>query len=107
MENTTIVRHGDVILRPVSSTEGQEVKHKGMYQLAFGEVTGHSHRLTVKNPANMKVYQMGEKLFVCLMEVGELTHEEHATVEVPVGTYERTMEREYDYALESMRKVVD
>ena len=101
------VRHGDVLLRPVESVEGSEVKHTGSYPLAFGEVTGHSHQLRVKDPKDMKVFQVGEKLFVQLMEVGELTHEEHHKVLVQPGTYERTMEREYDYAMESMRNVID
>lgn len=102
-----IFRHGDVLLVPVETSEGVEVKHSGQYPLAFGEVTGHSHRLTVKNPANMKVYQAGDKLFVCLLEVGTLTHEEHKTIEIQPGTYRRDMEREYDYFLESIRSVQD
>lgn len=100
-------RHGDVVLVPVQSTEGELVTHKGNYPLAFGEVTGHSHQLRVKNPANMKVYQKGESLYVVLLEVGTLTHEEHKTIEIEPGTYRRDMEREYDYAMETLRQVVD
>lgn len=100
-------RHGDVLLVPVDKPEGELVAHKGMFPLAFGEVTGHSHKLAVKNPDNLKVYQKGVSLFLVLMEVGTLTHEEHSTIEIQPGTYRRDMEREWDYAQKSMRKVQD
>lgn len=104
---TQFFRHGDVLLKSVNSVEGSPVEHTGAFPLAFGEVTGHSHQLRVKNPANMKVFQVGPKLFIQLMEVGELTHEEHSKILIQPGTYERTMEREFDYALDSMRQVQD
>lgn len=100
-------RHGDVILVPVDTTEGEVVEHSGIHPLAFGEITNHSHKLSVKNPENLKVFQKGATLYLVLMEVGTLTHEEHKTIEIMPGTYRRDMEREYDYAKESMRQVVD
>jgi hypothetical protein len=102
-----LARHGDVLLVPVEQVEGELVSHNGSYPLAFGEITNHSHQLRVKNPEHMKVYQQGATLYVVLMEVGTLTHEEHSTIEIQPGTYRRDMEREFDYALESMRQVID
>lgn len=102
-------RHGDVLLSRIRVLPDglEEQKHRGECILASGEVTGHHHRLTVKNPANMRVFQKEQKIYVMLMEVGTLTHEEHKEVRVPIGTYERTFEREFDYALDSLRTVID
>jgi hypothetical protein len=102
-----LARHGDVLLVPCYKTEGELISHKGQFPLAFGEVTGHSHRLTVKNPNNMKVFQTGTNLYIVLMEVGILTHEEHSTVEIQPGTYRRDMEREYSYIDMDMKQVID
>lgn len=102
-------RHGDVILVPVDvvPSEFPLAKHNGACVLAWGEITSHSHQLRVKNPENLKVFQLGPKLYVQLLEVGTLTHEEHKTIEIQPGTYRRDMEREYDYAMESFRTVID
>lgn len=105
---TKYVRHGDVLLSPVESLpEGTTIAHKGEHVLAWGEITGHAHRLRVKNQDNLKVIQAADGLYLCLMEVGTLTHEEHAKVEIPAGTYKMNFEREFDYAMEDMRQVVD
>ncbi len=100
-------RHGDVLLTKVNVPEGQEIKHKGSHPLAFGEITGHKHMLTVKDANNMKIMQAGKNLYIILMEIGTLTHEEHKTIEIQPGTYKMDFEREYDYASEDMRQVVD
>lgn len=100
-------RHGDVLLSRVETPEGESVQHNGSYILAFGEVTGHKHVLRVKNPENLKVYKNGQTLYLMLMEVGTVTHEEHSLIEILPGTYKMDFEREYDYALESMRQSID
>ncbi len=100
-------RHGDVLLTKVNHQEGEELNHKGSYPLAFGEITGHKHMLSVQNPKNMKITKVGSNLFICLMEIGTLVHEEHKTIEIEPGIYKMDFEREYDYMLEDMRKVVD
>ncbi|AFZ28170.1 hypothetical protein Cylst_6206 [Cylindrospermum stagnale PCC 7417] len=38
------IRQGDVILQPVPQIDGQNIPH---LTLAFGEVTGDKHRITV------------------------------------------------------------
>lgn len=103
----TPYRHGDCLLLPTGKVEGVEQKHSGQFILAAGEATGHHHRLTVKNPDNMKVYKTDTTLYVVLMEVGTLTHEEHKLIEIQPGTYELDMETEYDPFMETIRSVQD
>ena len=102
-------RHGDVLLTRVETMpSSKEEKHTGEYILAYGEVTGHCHRLRVKNPKNLTVTKdKTGNLYLALTEVGTLTHEEHKKIEILPGVYRMTFEREYDYAMESMRKVID
>lgn len=100
-------RHGDVLLTRVEKAEGDPITHDGSYPLAFGEITGHKHLLTVKNPENMKITKVGNNLFICLMEVGTLSHEEHAKLEIDPGIYKMTTEREFDYCEMDMRTVAD
>ena len=100
-------RHGDLILRPITKLpEGlKEVENKGVFVLAEGETTGHKHLLTGDK---MKILQDSNGKFY--MQFGEpikLTHEEHSTITILPGIYEIGNEREYDYALESIKKVLD
>lgn len=101
-------RHGDVLLTPIDKLpEGAVVTHNGQHILAYGEATGHAHRLTVTKPENMKVVKVGSDTYLCLLEVGTLTHEEHKTLEIVPAIYKMTFEREYSYVDEAMKKVVD
>ncbi len=102
------LRHGDVLMTRVDSLpKGSDIEHKGQYILKWGEATNHAHRLTVKNQNNMKVYQAADGVYICLMEIGTLTHEEHKQLEVPVGIYKIDQETEYDPFLSSIRVVID
>lgn len=69
--------------------------------LAEGEHTGHYHEAH------------GES--VALYDTGELeaphgaivTHQEHAPITVPPGTYQRSIVQEYDHFAEEARNVAD
>ncbi len=102
------IRHGDCLLTRVDALpNGTSIQHKGEHILAYGEITGHAHRLHVKSPDNMKVIQVNGDTYICLMEMGTLTHEEHKQLEIVPAIYKLSFEREHDYALQSMRKVQD
>lgn len=102
------IRHGDILLTKVETLpNGNAVEHNGSHVLALGEVTGHSHRLTVKDKESMSVIMDGLTKYIQLTVSAPLTHEEHKQVEVPAGIYRMTFEREYDYAQEEITQVQD
>lgn len=102
------IRHGDVNLAPFTGEiKGQEIKHKGQMILALGEVTGHAHRLTVKNPEDMEIFETVYGRIIRLKSEGILSHEEHKSITVPVGDYVQKMEQEMDWFQNVARQVVD
>jgi hypothetical protein len=102
-------RHGDVLLSPIQSVpvSAREIPHSGEYTLAYGEATGHHHRLRVAEPSSMKVFTDKGTLYVQLMEIGTLVHEEHHQLEIVPAVYRMSMEIEYDPFERMMKKVVD
>lgn len=98
MKNLKHYRQGDVFLKEVESVpEGAEVentKESKNRVLAYGEVTGHSHRF---DPAAMQFYTFDEKRYVEIQEeTALLRHEEHGEIKVPgAKTYEVIIQREY------------
>ena len=83
-------RQGDVIIKKSIQIKGNKLKH---LTLAEGEVTGHAHRIT---EGDAELYEHEGALFLHI-ESGSalLTHEEHKTVELPMGDYEINIQREY------------
>lgn len=101
------IRHGDVILRPVTAAQGKK-EEVDEYTLAYGEVTGHHHTLyPLTEGALLMLYKDGDKRFLDLAEPWALRHQEHREIVVPPGLYEIGIEREYDPFERMMRKVVD
>lgn len=103
-----IYRQGDVILIKVKDlpkeAELVENKEKHRVALAYGEVTGHAHALYDVTAANQ--YKTLEKEFLEVVKNTELRHEEHSTIYLEPGIYEKRIAREY--VNENMvRKVVD
>ena len=80
-----IIRHGDVLLirrgdpAPHTSSASAEAE----IILAHGEATGHAHRLRGRGVAWA---ESGHRLHV--PAGGLLTHEEHSTLEIPMGEWE-------------------
>lgn len=67
--------------------------------LAYGEVTGHAHRIT------QDVYEDGE---TCVFDgATEITHEEHKPVTLPDKKWRSGIVQEYDYFQEMQRQVAD
>jgi hypothetical protein len=98
--------HGDVmVVKTAKIPKGAEpLKQKTKNPtLAFGEVTGHSHQISKGVAAlftfNEKTYMEVKSKIACL------THEEHHEIEIPEGTYEIGIQREY--SPEGWKKVID
>ena len=92
-------RHGDLLIKKVEKLdENLEVVEN---VLAYGEVTGHSHKI-----AGATVYQnKNGNRFITVQEIASLTHEEHKEIQLEKGTYAVIRQREY--TPEGLRAVVD
>lgn len=101
------IRHGDVILKPITSINGKSEILKE-YTLAYGEVTGHHHTMyPLTAGALLTLFQDGEKRLIKIDCEWSLKHQEHSELRIPPGMYEIGMEREYCPFQKILRKVVD
>lgn len=102
------LRHGDVGLHPVAKADGEIIKHDGMFEVEYGETTGHVHRLKVKDPADLEIRKDASgNFYFHLKKAGTLSHEEHQTITVPAGVYKKVIEREKDHFAGLTRQVID
>lgn len=105
-------RQGDVMFIPVATLPDGERKKRKDGAAAYGEVTGHSHRLADMETA--EVLEIADGLFVRVSETGvsidgdagaTFVHEEHGPVSLPPGDYQIRIQREY--SPEAIRSVID
>lgn len=96
-----MIRHGDVILRKVDLIPNGAESLKDRKELAYGEVTGHAHRLDVGELFETK----DGKLYCRIGKQANLSHEEHKTLVIEPGEYEVVIKRQY--TPEGWQKVVD
>ncbi len=78
-------RHGDVLIAAIPAIPGA-AKPRPTTVLAYGEVTGHSHRIA--DPATAEVFELNGQLFLKVTDPAQLIHEEHHTITLPPGTYD-------------------
>lgn len=85
-------RHGDVL---ISSTDAIPAGAKPVpgTVLAYGEITGHSHR--VEDPSTAELWQVNGQLYLKVTDPARLIHEEHAPIALDPGVYRVWMQREY------------
>ncbi len=103
--NTVMHRQGDVMLKPVSDLPKDKTVLEDKV-LAYGEMTGHSHRFA--DPSFIERYQGSDGLlYLEVLQDAELIHEEHHHQIIEKGIYQQIQEREFDYYDEALKKVVD
>jgi hypothetical protein len=103
------VRQGDVFLRRIGALPvGAKpiARDKGQVILAYGEVTGHSHRVVDKYGTAQLYQGEGGVRYMTIDELTEVVHEEHGTVTVEPGVYELPPQMEWDDSKEP-RQVAD
>ena len=100
-------RQGDVFIESIKAVPAtaKPVKRKGDVILAYGEVTGHAHRIAAPLDA-VDVLQEAERIILNVHSPVTITHEEHGPVTLQPGVYASYVQREYD-PLEAERRVVD
>lgn len=99
-------RQGDVLMKSTRIPKDADRKEiKGRAVMAYGEVTGHAHAL--EEVQDIELYEKDGRTFVRVLNGSgtPLTHEEHSTVHLPKGDYERIIQREY--SPEEIRSVMD
>jgi len=99
-----LYRHGDILLKQIESLPSNAKMLKDKV-LAYGEVTGHSHRF--QEPENIDHYEYEGKKYLLVRVATPLIHEEHLPQIILPGIYEQIQEREYSYEDEDARVVVD
>jgi len=105
-QTLTARRHGDVFLKPVESFP-TGIQQLDTNILAFGEATGHDHRVVNGQATVYAAKGETEAKYVKVTEDSELVHQEHETIDVPTGSYEIVHEREYSPFEEEIKRVQD
>ena len=107
LEIEKYLQQGDVLIIRVGEvpTEAKAVQHDGI--LAKGEATGHNHKVAVSDMPNTLFYEKGGQLFIKNSNIIKIEHQEHKTIELPVGEWEIKKVKEYDHFLEESRSVRD
>ena len=100
-------RQGDVWIESIKSVPAtaKPTTRNGDVILAYGEVTGHAHRIAAPLDA-VDVLQEAERIILNVHSHVTITHEEHGPVTLQPGVYASYVQREYD-PLEAERRVVD
>jgi hypothetical protein len=80
-------RQGDVLIREIESIPATAT-NLNRAELAYGEVTGHSHRIADMTAAELLAN--GDELYMVVTADGGVVikHEEHAEQVIPAGSYE-------------------
>ena len=100
----TQYRQGDVLLVSAKlPADAEQADKPGDVILAYGEVTGHAHRIIERD--TVRRWDAGAERFLQVLEVTALTHEEHAPIMLQPGVYRLPMQVEYTPA--EIRRVAD
>ena len=84
------IRHGDVLLETIEKIPESKLL-KGRKELAYGEVTGHAHRIDIGDLFETK----NGELYLKVDKFAHLSHEEHKTITLNPGCYKVTIKRQY------------
>lgn len=85
----------------------KNAKLRANNHLAEGEATGHYHAAVAEDARVYELPGIPDTLALDAPSGTEVTHQEHNTILVPPGQFNRTIVREYDHFLEESREVVD
>lgn len=106
---TKSAHQGDVYIKKCSLPENIEIKEfkDGKTVLAYGEITGHSHRFETDNVKLFVAKDGSGKTYIMILDIpAVLIHEEHDPIEFAPGAYEIFIAREWTDENEP-RSVID
>lgn len=101
-------QQGDVLLFRVDSIPKGTVA-KADNAVAYGEVTGHSHKMKGKAKVlvKKKTKKTPEETYVEVEKASNIEHEEHKPLKIPKGKYKAKIVRERNHFLSKTQSVVD
>lgn len=96
-------RHGDILIASVDAIPaGAQAKPTSV--LAWGEITGHSHRVADADTA--EIYEVGGQAYLRVTApMARVVHQEHKPITLPRGDYRFWYQREY--TPQAIRRIVD
>ncbi len=101
-----IYRHGDVLIVAVDEIPDGAKKasgKNGKIILAWGEATGHHHAIAADPWA--QGFMVKDELYLNLKKPAKLTHQEHATIELPKGKFR--VIHQVEYSRKELQRVID
>lgn len=110
MKNQVQKRQGDLFFQTVASPPQTAVKKKTDAILAYGEVTGHSHKIMTPSMDQMDsvVDESGDIYCRCMTQDVTIGHDEHDAITMPQGEWFCvSRQKEYDPLSEERRIVAD
>ena len=82
--------------------DGKKLSHT---RLAEGEATGHFHQAI---GPDVTLYETAPDAIYLSAPLGvDIIHQEHKTVRLPPGQYDRQIVREFDHFAEESRSIID
>src|SRR5262249_23245779 len=85
-------RQGDVLIQAVEAPPEGGIHMRDLV-LAYGEVTGHSHR--VETPDRAELWWLKDSLYLRVLAPTRIVHEEHQSIPLEPGVYRIWKQREY------------
>jgi len=104
-----LLRQGDVLLLRVDALpkNAKDETPKGDVILAYGEVTGHAHRIVqTKAAPKVRLWSADAERFIQVIEATALTHEEHTAIKLEAGALYRQIHQVEERG-EEVRRVAD
>jgi len=95
-------QQGDLILLETEKVKGKRLDH---LILAYGEATGHHHRIATGQATLSE--ENGTLYLRVDSNKADLVHEEHGKITIPKGDYLVRRVREFDHFAEKARAVRD
>ena len=110
MISAQIIRHGEVILKPVSLPKEAKLQKEVKDHIVAHSETGHHHRVKSKTPFG--IYTLNGKTYLGVIEDAMLIHEKtgadvHTPHKLVPAVYEVIIKRAYNYYSKMMEKVRD
>lgn len=105
MNESWQARQGDVFLERIAALPAGAAERPnsgGEVVLAYGEVTGHKHRIVSDE---VRLWDAASQTYLVVPADADLVHDEHHAIAVPAGTYRVTVQREYHP--DAIRSVAD
>lgn len=105
-----IIRHGEVVLKPVDTIPEGSVPKKTESEIVAHSETGHHHVLEA--PVEFTVWTKDSDTYIEIPNEGKLVHmktgnDVHTPHVVAPGRYQVIKKREYDYFQRKLREVRD